>query len=145
MNKYSATSALRSPAGEANYCFKQSVPLAAGARETRSFTRQDHPNATVADAGQQSFEAWSHDPVSGATEIIVNHFYITPSQLTPTFNELVLTPLALDIVRNLMRRRLTDIHDSIASQMLRRNLIICHRRPHDRGVCCRLRWRTLLL
>src|SRR6266446_1526285 len=54
------------------------------------------------------------------------------SAIEPALNEPVLTPLALKIVRNLMRRRLTDIDNCAAREMLERDLVIAHRLPPER-------------
>ena len=43
------------------------------------------------------------DPAAGATKIVVDYLNITPTELAPALDKAVLTPLALEIVCNLIR------------------------------------------
>jgi hypothetical protein len=83
------------------------VPIASVARETRSLNGQDGADATLADGRQQLLEARSGDPTAGATKIVVNYLNVAPTELVPALDEAVLTPLALEIVCNLIGRGLT--------------------------------------
>ena len=53
---------------------------------------------------QQLLEARSGDPTAGATKIVVNYLNVAPTELVPALDEAVLTPLALEIVYNLIGR-----------------------------------------
>jgi hypothetical protein len=79
------------------------VPIASVARETRGLNGQDGADATFADGRQQLLEARSGDPAAGATKIVVDYLNITPTELAPALDKAVLTPLALEIVCNLIR------------------------------------------
>jgi hypothetical protein len=92
------------------------VPIASVARETRSLNGQDGADATLADGRQQLLEARSGDPTAGATKIVVNYLNVAPTELVPALDQAVLTPLAFEIVCNLIGRGLTDINDGTARQ-----------------------------
>jgi hypothetical protein len=57
---------------------------------------------------------------------------IGPTELTSALDKRILKPLALEIVYYLVWRRLTNIDDGVAFEVLRRNL--SHRSPLDRSV-----------
>jgi hypothetical protein len=78
------------------------MPIPSVARETRGLNGQDGADATLADSREQLLEARSGDPAAGATKIVVDYLNVIPTELAPALDEAVLTPLALEIVCNLI-------------------------------------------
>ena len=103
------------------------MPVAAITGEPRCLDRDDCTDASFADRGQQLFEAGSRDASAGAAEIIVDDGDVIPTELPRAIGKTVLAPLAFQIVNNLIRRRLTDVDDGLASEVLRCDL--AHERP----------------
>jgi hypothetical protein len=85
---------------------------------SRSFDRKHCPGAPFADRCQQAFKAWTTDARAGAAEIVVDDDYFLPSKLTRPVGQSVLTMTALVVVQQLISRRLTDIHEGTACQVL---------------------------
>src|ERR1700736_2316223 len=83
---------------------EQGVPITSVTCKTRGLNGQDGTDATLADGRQQLLEARSGDPAAGATKIVVNYLNVAPTELVPALDEAVLTPLALEIVYNLIGR-----------------------------------------
>jgi transketolase N-terminal domain/subunit len=104
---------------------KQGMPVAAVSGQTRCFERHHRSNALFANCSQQSLESGPRRPPTGSPEIVVDDFDLVPAELPSTLNQAILTPLALEIVDDLIGRRLTDINESSASQVGRQNLTHC--------------------
>src|SRR5207302_1581299 len=67
------------------------------------------------------------DATAGAAKIIVDDLDSSPAELPGTIGEPVLTAAALRIVQKLISRRLADVDESGAAQVISRDLR--HRRP----------------
>src|SRR5271166_5182355 len=96
----------------------QRVPVASVAGETRSLDREHGADTTVADRGQQPFEARTGDASARSSEIVVDDFDSRPAKLPGAIGKPILPALALEVVHELIRGRLTDIDASDALQML---------------------------
>ena len=96
----------------------QGVPVAAVAGETGSLDRKHHTDAAVTDCSQQPLEARTGDASARSSEIVVDDFDSRPAKLPGAIGKPVLPALALEVVHELIRGRLTDIDVSDALQML---------------------------
>src|SRR6266404_7522586 len=105
----------------------QRVPVAAVTSQPRRFDREYGTNAAFADRCQQSLEARPIDATAGAAKIIVDDLDRSPAKLPSTIGEPVLTAAALRIVQKLISRRLADVDESGAAQVVSRDL--GHRQP----------------
>src|SRR6266436_10268583 len=100
----------------------QRVPVAAVTSQPRRFDREYGTDATFADRCQQSLEARPIDATAGAAKIIVDDLDCGPAELSRTIGEPVLTAAALRIVQKLISRRLADVDESGAAQVISRDL-----------------------
>src|SRR5215470_14104934 len=100
----------------------QRVPVAAVTSQPRHFDREYRTDAAFADRGQQALEARPIDASARAAEVIVDDLDYSPAELPGTIGEPVLTPAALQIVQQLIGRRLADVDKGAAAQMIRRDL-----------------------
>src|SRR6266446_5750669 len=100
----------------------QRVPVAAVTSQPRRFDREYGTNAAFADRCQQSLEARPIDATAGAAKIIVDDLDCGPAELPGTIGEPVLTAAALRIVQKLISRRLADVDEGAAAQMVSRDL-----------------------
>src|SRR5215471_18920598 len=103
------------------------MPVAAVTSQPRRLDRKYGTDAAFADRCQQTLEAWPIDAGAGAAKIIVDDLDGSPAELPGTIGEPVLTAAALQIVQELIGRRLADVDKSAATQMVSRDL--GHRRP----------------
>src|SRR5215471_166423 len=103
------------------------MPVAAVTSQPRRLDRKYGTDAAFADRCQQTLEAWPIDAGAGAAKIIVDDLDYSPAELPGTLGEPVLTAAALQIVQQLIGRRLADVDKSAATQMVSRDL--GHRRP----------------
>src|SRR5271154_1138892 len=110
--------------------FGQCVPVAAVTRESGSLDRENGADAPFADCPQQALEAGPVDAAARAAEIIVDDLDRGPTELPGTIGQPILPPLALLIMQELIRRRLRDIDEGCAVQVLNRDL--AHRWPPRR-------------
>src|SRR6266478_2618740 len=105
----------------------QRVPVAAVTGQPRRLDREHRADAALADRRQQALEARPIDAASRAAQIIVDDLDRGPAELSSTIGEPVLTAAALRIVQKLIGRRLADVDESGAAQVVSRDL--GHRRP----------------
>src|ERR1700736_3309878 len=103
------------------------VPVAAFTSQPRRFDREYGTDAAFADRGQQTLEARPIDPTTRVAKIIVDDLDRSPAELPGTIGEPVLTAAALQIVKELIGRRLADVDKGAAAQMISRAL--GHPRP----------------
>src|SRR5262249_34691092 len=68
----------------------------------------------------------------GPTEVLVHDVDLLPTQLMQSLLHRILQPLALQVVVDLVGRRLTHVQDRLSSQMLRFHLVT-HRAPPGPG------------
>jgi hypothetical protein len=85
------------------------VPVAGVTSQPRRFDREYGTDAAFADRCQQALEAWPSDADAGAAKIIVDDLDCSPAELSGTIGEPVLTAAALQIVQQLIGRRLADV------------------------------------
>src|SRR6266478_1315725 len=100
----------------------QRVPVAAVTSQPRRFDREYGTDAAFADRCQQSLEARPIDATAGAAKIIVDDLDSSPAELPGTIGEPVLTAAALRIVQKLIARRLANVDESAAAQVISRDL-----------------------
>src|SRR5438094_33871 len=105
----------------------QRVPVAAVAGQPRCLDRKYGADPPLTDRSQQALEARPIDAASRAAQIIVDDLDCGPAELSSTIGEAVLTAAALRIMQKLIGRRLADVDESSAAQMVSRDL--GHRRP----------------
>src|SRR5438552_7651975 len=90
--------------------------------DARRFDCKYGTDAAFADRCQQTLEARPIDPTARAAEIIVDDLDRGPAELAGTIGEPVLTAAALRIVQELIARRLADVDEGAAAQMVSRDL-----------------------
>src|SRR5947208_16219010 len=105
----------------------QRMPVAAVAGQPGCLDRKYGADPPLADRSQQALEARPIDAASRAAQIIVDDLDCGPAHLSSTLGEPVLTAAALRIVQKLIGRRLADVDESSAAQVVSRDL--GHRRP----------------
>src|SRR5215469_1916280 len=98
------------------------MPVAAVTSQPRRLDREYGTDAAFADRCQQTLEAWPIDAGAGAAKIIVDDLDCSPAELPGTLGEPVPTAAALQIVQQLIGRRLTDVDKGAAAQMISRDL-----------------------
>src|SRR5215470_12553401 len=100
----------------------QRVPVAAVTSKPRRFDREYRTDPAFADRCQQALEARPIDADAGAAKIIVDDLDGSPAELPGTVGEPILTAPALQIVQELIGRRLADVDKGAAAQMISRDL-----------------------
>ena len=108
----------------------QRMPVAA-VGEPGGFDREYGSDAPLADRCQQTREARPSDAAARAAEIIIDDLDGGPAELLGMIGKPVLAPSALLVVHELIGRRLADVDDGPAPEMVSRDL--GHRRPPRRG------------
>src|SRR6202048_5547418 len=86
--------------------------------QPRRFDRKYGPDAAFADRGQQTLEARPIDPTTRAAKIIVDDLDRSPAELPGTIGEPVLTAAALQIVKELIGRRLAGVDKGRAAPVI---------------------------
>jgi hypothetical protein len=100
----------------------QRVPVAPVTSQPRRFDREYGPDAAFADRCQQTLKARPIDTAPGAAKIIIDNLDGSPAELPGTIGEPVLASAALQIVQELIGRRLAYVNKSAAAQMVSRDL-----------------------
>src|SRR5437016_6047094 len=103
------------------------MPVATVAGQPRCLDRKYCADPPLTDRSQQALETRPVDAASRPAKIIVDDLDHGPAQLTGTIGEPVLTAAALRIVQELICRRLADVNEGAAAQVVSRDLR--HRRP----------------
>jgi len=108
------------------------LPLATVARKSRNLTSGNCADVPKTDLCHHPFEARARLR-SGrrAAQILVDHFDLVPAQPMQTILHRILQLLALQIVADLVGRRLAHVQHGLARQMLCPNLVT-HRAPPAR-------------
>src|SRR5271157_465237 len=101
---------------------QQGVPVTPVAGQARRLHRHDGADAPLADRREQPLEARAPDAAGRSTEIIVDDLDVLPAKQSRSVGKAVLPTLALQIVSDLLGRRLPDVDNCAASQMFRRYL-----------------------
>jgi len=111
----------------------QVVPVAAVACETGRFEAEHRTDDTLADLAHEISKAGPIDCTTRrTTEILIDDRHITESVGTCEIGEIILAPLALEILLDLRSRRLSHVDDSSAAKHTRRQLTAHHRPPRLR-------------
>src|ERR1700732_2998137 len=105
----------------------QRMPVATVAGQPRRLDRKDGADPPLTDCSQQALETRPLDAASRAAKIIVDKLDRGPAELPGTVGGPVLAVAALRIVQELVGRRLADVDESTAGQMISSDL--GHRRP----------------
>src|SRR5215470_9178772 len=109
----------------------QSRLLRAKRETSRAQTAPTLPRHTFRD---YSLEAGALDAACGRpAEIVVDHLDLGPAECRQAIPHGVLQRAALAVVQNLMGRRLPDIEQRLALQMMGTNLVRDHDRPPSRS------------
>src|SRR5437660_224953 len=105
----------------------QRMPVATVAGQPRRLDCKYSADPPLTDRSQQALEPRPIDAASRAAKIIVDDLDSSPAELPGTIGEPVLTAAALRIVQKLISRRLADVDESGAAQVVSRDL--GHRQP----------------
>src|SRR5271169_2350423 len=97
---------------------QQRVPIAPIAGQTRSLDRHHGSDAALADRRQELLEPRTGDAGAGTAEIVVDDADGGPAELPGALDEPILSAAALDVVEDLVGRRLADIDDRLAGEMV---------------------------
>ena len=100
----------------------QRMPVAAVTSQPRRLDREYGTDAAFADRCQQALETRPIDAGAGAAKIIVDDLDGSLAELPGTVGEPILTAAALQIVQQLIGRRLADVDKGAAAQMFSRDL-----------------------
>ena len=93
------------------------MPVAAVAGEPGGVDAQHGPDVPGAQPGHQPLKAGPrHHPTGGAAEIVIDHFDFAKTLAPSDLDELVLAPLALEVVLDLGLGGLPNIYDRFALQ-----------------------------
>src|SRR5262249_16019474 len=104
-------------------------PIAPVAGQPGRLDCQHRARRAGADRREQTLKAGTDLTTARTAEIFVNDNDRLPAELVCPCDQRILSPAALGIVEQLIRRRLPNIDISFARQVLRRNLIHCWPRP----------------
>jgi len=106
---------------------QQGVPVTPVAGQARRLHGHDGADTPFADRREQPLEPRAPNAAGRSAEIVVDNLDVLPTKQSRPVGKAVLSTLALQIVRDLLGRRLPNIDNCAASQMVRRYLR--HRTP----------------
>src|SRR5262249_36236074 len=118
--KIDNSSSLKVPFNPSN-----NLSLAPVAGQPRRLDCQHRARRAGAHRREQTLKAGTDLTTARTAEIFVNDNDLLPAELVCPCDQRILSPAALGIVEQLIRRRLPNIDISFARQVLRRNLIHC--------------------
>ncbi len=105
----------------------QRMPVSAVTGEPGSFDREYGSDASFADRREQTLETRPVNTAARATEIIIDDLDDRPAELFGAIGEAILASSALPVVHELIGRRLADVDEGGAREMVSGDL--AHRRP----------------
>ena len=112
----------------------QLLPVAAVAGEARDLARADRADLAEAHLRHHALEAGALDAARRrAAKIIVDDLDLGPAERRQTIPHGILQRAALAVVQHLMGRRLADIEQRLALQMMGADLLRDHDRPPVAG------------
>src|SRR5665811_591894 len=97
---------------------QQRVPVAPVASQARSLDRDHDANAAFADGCEKLLEAWSGDARARPPEVVVDDADVGPTEAAGALDEPILPATAFDVVDHLIGRRLANIDDRRAGEMV---------------------------
>src|SRR5262245_25377942 len=117
----------------------QLLPVPAVAGEPRDLARGNGANLAETDLRHHPLKTGALDTAcSGTAKIIIDHLDLGPAKCSQAIAHGVLQRAALPVVQNLMSRRLANVEDRFALQMLGADLVRDHDRPpSNRSRACR--------
>src|SRR6516162_8534655 len=108
----------------------QLLPVPAVAGEPRDLARGNGANLTETDLRHHPLKTGALDAAcSGTAKIIIDHLDLGPAKCSQAIAHGVLQRAALPVVQNLMSRRLANVEDRFALQMMGADLVRDHDRP----------------
>src|SRR5215510_15033423 len=116
----------------------QLLPVPAVAGEPRDLARGNGANFAEADLRHHPLKTGALDAAcSGTAKIIIDHLDLGPAKCSQAIAHGVLQRAAFPVVQNLMSRRLANVEDRFAIQMLGADLVRDHDRPSSNpsGAC----------
>src|SRR5262245_54798827 len=116
----------------------QLLPVPAVAGEPRDLARANGANFAETDLRHHPLKTGALDTAcSGTAKIIIDHLDLGPAKCNQAIAHGVLQRAALPVVQNLMSRRLANVEDRFAPQMLGADLVGDHDRPpsNPSGAC----------
>src|SRR5262245_421338 len=116
----------------------QLLPVPAVAGESRDFACGNRANFAEADLRHHTLKTGALDATcSGTAKIFIDHLDLGPAKCSQAIAHGVLQRAALPVVQNLMSRRLANVDDRFALQMMRADLVRDHDRPSSvpSGAC----------
>src|SRR4029077_7512554 len=91
--------------------------------------RRQRPTLAQENLSSHAFEAGALDAACrGAAKIVIDHFDLRPTECGQPIAHGILQRAALAVVQNLMSRRLPDVENRFALQVMSANLVSDHRR-----------------
>ena len=97
---------------------QQRVPIAPVAGQARGLDGHHGADAALADRRQQLLEPRTGDARAGTAEVVVDDADVGPAKLPSALDEPILPAAALDVVDHLIGRRLANIDDRHAGEMV---------------------------
>jgi hypothetical protein len=95
------------------------MPVAAVPCQPRGFDRKDGAHFAAQHRGNESLKPWPiHKTRTGSPKILVDHNDVGKAQLAGTVLKAILAALALVIVVNLSKGRLSNVNDGAPFQMI---------------------------
>src|SRR4029434_504343 len=108
----------------------QLLPVPAVAGEPRDLARGNGANLAEADLRHHPLKTGALDTAcSGTAKIIIDHLDLGPAKCRQAIAYGVLQRAAFPVVQNLMSRRLANVEDRFALQMMGADLVRDHDRP----------------
>jgi hypothetical protein len=102
----------------------QVMPVPAIPRQTRRFNAEDRSNLTATDLRDQALKAWTINQAgSRFAKVVINGNDVVEAKLAGIVGESILTALAFEVVHNLDRGGLPDIHHGAAAEMIWRDFV----------------------
>src|SRR5262245_61632451 len=100
----------------------QRMPVSAVTGEPGGFDREYGSDTSLADRREQTLEARPVNAAARAAEIIIDDLDDGPAELLGAIGEPILASPALLVVHELIGRRLTDVDEGGACEMVSRDL-----------------------
>ena len=108
---------------------QQALPVTPVPSQPRGVSRKHQADLTLADRHDQLVEPWPLNPARGGPKVVVNDPDVDKSQFACVRNQAILQTLAFQVVANLLRGGLADVHTSRPLQVVRCQQIRLRHRP----------------
>src|SRR4051794_21033164 len=100
------------------------VPISIVSGQSGSFQREYRACQALAHGSEQATKSYSFlGPTAGPAKVLINDNHLRKAQLLRSLSQCILPFFALQVIANLIRRRLTNVDIGSALQMLDSNLL----------------------